>query len=65
LTPNPLALARVGSGDLPTTAHSSASGREENTRACSRPHHAPVPTTATLVRRPSTAARSIVATRLE
>src|ERR687897_1664153 len=44
------ARAAARSGVLPTTAHRSTSGRSANTRACSRPHHGPVPTTATLVR---------------
>src|SRR4029453_2309194 len=51
VVPTSLALAAARSGVLPTTAQRSTSGRSAYTRACSRPHHGPVPTTATLVRR--------------
>src|SRR4029450_8278335 len=51
LAPNSRARAAARSGVRPITAQRSTSGRSAYTRACSRPHHGPVPTTATLVRR--------------
>ena len=50
MVPNSRARAAARSGVRPTTAQRSTSGRSAYTRACSRPHHGPVPTTATLVR---------------